>query len=126
MEEKLYHVVRQEVVDWMTSDEAAHAALKWATDRPGVKFVVLRAAHAVKVETTTTVKRTDYPLEAAATATPDDDVWITWNGGECPVGVDVLVDAKSADGTAYKNLRAWQFDWVKRGSLGLVAYRIAK
>ena len=30
---------------------------------------------------------------------PDDDGWIEWKDGECPVGEGVLIDAKKADGS---------------------------
>lgn len=36
----------------------------------------------------------------------DNDGWIEWAGGECPVAGHVLVDIKHADGTCSPQMRA--------------------
>jgi len=40
----------------------------------------------------------------------DADGWIEWNGGECPVDNDSLVDVKFPDGSEYFNTDAY-WDW---------------
>jgi hypothetical protein len=128
MEEKLYYYVNSEHL--MTSKEATTLAERAALANTGDRYVVVRAVHSVKVEQV--VKRTDYPPEAAATAAPDDDGWITWNGGERPVAPDVRVQVKFRCGSDWVNCCASDFRWDHAGveraasATDIVAYRIAK
>lgn len=47
--------------------------------------------------------------------------WIGWNGGECPVHPETVVDITYADGTVYKNAIAGQYVWDQ-----CLMYRIIK
>ena len=53
--------------------------------------------------------------------------WIEWNGGECPVAGDTLVEVRFQDGTHSKARKAaiwsWKHDFVNSD---IVAYRIVE
>jgi len=127
MEEKLYRVVAHD--EMMSLEEALAAAESTAKYYPGRRYAVTRVIHSVKVETTTTVKRTDYPPEAAATATPDDDGWIAWDGGKCPVELDDRVEVRLRSGKQKVDRADW-FIWGVYPAMphagDIMAYRIAK
>ena len=54
---------------------------------------------------------------------PDADGWIEWEGGECPVGIDEIVDVRRLDGGTY-TARAVNFHWLlKSGSVSVASYR---
>ena len=54
---------------------------------------------------------------------PDADGWIEWEGGECPVGIDEIVDVRQLDGRTY-TARAVNFHWLlKSGSVSVASYR---
>lgn len=56
-----------------------------------------------------------------------DDGWITWPGGECPVGYDVKVDMKWSDGDLKKNTPAGMWRWERyiASAANIIAYRLA-
>lgn len=59
---------------------------------------------------------------------PGDDGWIEWNGGECPVNSDVLVEVKYRGYTATWNLplHPGMLYWSSNNSpTDIIAYRIA-
>lgn len=58
----------------------------------------------------------------------DADGWIEWNGGECPVSGDDIVDvAYSAYGAKLFSAAADSLRWSKRGLVGdIIAYRLHK
>lgn len=51
--------------------------------------------------------------------------WIKWNGGECPVEGDVLVEAKFRDGeeSYERKARDWYWDH-DGGDIDIIAYRL--
>lgn len=54
---------------------------------------------------------------------PDADGWIEWKGGECPVGIDDVVDVMQLDGHTYTAM-AVNFHWrLKNGSVSVARYR---
>lgn len=58
----------------------------------------------------------------------DDDGWVEWNGGECPVSGDDIVDvAYSTYGAKLFSAAANSLRWNKRGLGGdIIAYRLHK
>ena len=54
--------------------------------------------------------------------------WIEWNGGECPVPGDTLVDLKFADKGSCAVVSAGQFDWghCDNPYFNIIAYRIVQ
>jgi len=63
-----------------------------------------------------------YPAEPVA----DADGWIEWKGGECPVGIDEVVDVMQLDGRTYTSM-AVNFHWrLKNGSVSVARYRLHK
>lgn len=68
-----------------------------------------------------------FKLIVAPTATTDSDGWIPWNGGNCPVEGDVLVEVKFRDGTINEIEEARQWKWNHLGGESdIVAYRIVE
>jgi hypothetical protein len=65
-------------------------------------------------------------VEGQAPHTTRDDGWIEWNGGECPVGPDVMVEFVCRNGETdkchAKNLR---WSWVGTGG-DIIKYRVVK
>lgn len=60
-------------------------------------------------------------------AQSDDEGWIDWNGGECPVDLDTVVDCIYTDGFKAFGTRARNFLWVKTGArTDIEKYRIHK
>ena len=55
----------------------------------------------------------------------DDDGWIEWNGGECPVDNDSLVDVKFPDGSEYFNTDSY-WDWSSESDTPISHYRQSK
>ncbi|MEN6403051.1 MAG: hypothetical protein ABFD94_13990, partial [Armatimonadia bacterium] len=56
---------------------------------------------------------------------PDDDGWIKWEGGSCPVPPDTLIDVRTRGTAGPYRFRAYQIGWRQTGSrTDLVAYRI--
>jgi len=55
----------------------------------------------------------------------DADGWIEWNGGECPVDNDSLVDVKFPDGSEYFNTDAYG-DWSSESDTPISHYRQSK
>ena len=55
----------------------------------------------------------------------DADGWIEWNGGECPVDNDSLVDVKFPDGSEYFNTDAY-WDWSSESDTPISHYRQSK
>ena len=73
-----------------------------------------------------TYEESDHDLIELIRDVPDSDGWITWNGGECPVSGDTVVETRfwddSTDITEAGNLR-----WSHINSIGdIVAYRVVK
>ena len=54
-----------------------------------------------------------------------DDEWIEWNGGECPVDDDSLVDVRFPDGSEYFNTDA-DWDWSNASDTPISHYRPSK
>lgn len=55
----------------------------------------------------------------------DADGWIEWEGGECPVGDDSLVDVRFPDGSEYFNTDA-DWDWSNTSGTPISHYRPSK
>ena len=55
----------------------------------------------------------------------DADGWIEWNGGECPVNDDSLVDVRFPDGSEYFNTDA-DWDWSNTSDTPISHYRSSK
>jgi len=53
--------------------------------------------------------------------------WITWNGGECPVSPDTVVEGEFRDGTIASN-KAKSFDWTHdiKTPVDIIAYRVVE
>ena len=65
--------------------------------------------------------------EATLTASqPADDGWIPWEGGDCPVGSEVVTKVKVRGGDVDAG-KAHFYDWHHDGSAcDIVAYRVVK
>lgn len=63
---------------------------------------------------------------ALAYQKPEDDGWIEWNGGQCPVRADAIVDIKFRDGIVrLKDVAQWI--WTHAGDKSdIIAYRVMK
>lgn len=64
---------------------------------------------------------------AASKAVVGRDGWIDWQGGECPVDSDAIVEVKFQwhNQHQYNNDRAGDFDWAHTGSnCDIIAYRL--
>jgi hypothetical protein len=59
---------------------------------------------------------------------PDDDGWIKWEGGGCPVTTETKIDTKDSSGLEIRNYKAGCFNWQHRAnsSRNIIAYRITK
>jgi hypothetical protein len=60
---------------------------------------------------------------------PDNDGWIEWKGGECPVGPDVKVEIKTDnDARGYTLLaKALRWKWAHGGNIDdIIKYRVVK
>jgi hypothetical protein len=65
-------------------------------------------------------------LVAAFEKTEDNNDWITWNGGACPVQEGLRTIVKLRDGKI-SDCEACCYDWYHRGRSGdIVAYRVIK
>lgn len=54
----------------------------------------------------------------------DEDGWIEWNGGECPVPADVLMEVKFKSGGSARTWDATMLRWAHtQGRSDIVAYR---
>ena len=65
----------------------------------------------------------------AAKAAPQPSAygWIPWEGGECPVGGEVIVAVKDRDGDVDNYNKAHLYDWRHEGNrLDIIAYRVVK
>ncbi len=61
----------------------------------------------------------------AATAPAQDDGWLPWNGGECPVGGDTLVDVGFKDGDTNLRQSGGDWEWYHDGrDDDIIKYRI--
>jgi hypothetical protein len=61
--------------------------------------------------------------------TPDNDGWIEWKGGKCPVGPDVTVEIKTdSDARVYSRPAGkLRWAWVHGGSVDdIIKYRVVK
>lgn len=70
------------------------------------------------------VSRKQYEAALAAS-----DGWIEWNGGDCPVDSDAIVEVRywnqNQNQYRYNNDRAGDFEWSHTGSYGdIIAYRL--
>lgn len=63
-----------------------------------------------------------YPVAEAA---PDADGWIEWDGGECPVEDDAIIDIRFRDGHEERGAGAG-WDWEHSGGWDIIAYRLHK
>lgn len=54
--------------------------------------------------------------------------WVEWNGGECPVADDDLIDVRIRDGRVYYDADGFDFRWEHGGGFSpandLIAYRV--
>ena len=55
----------------------------------------------------------------------DSDGWIEWNGGECPVDGDSVIDVKLSDGDEFFGVDA-DWDWHQGSGCDIIAYRLHK
>ncbi len=55
----------------------------------------------------------------------DDDWWIEWKGGECPVDADAIIDVKQEDGDEFLGVDA-DWDWRHGSGCDIIAYRLHK
>lgn len=56
----------------------------------------------------------------------DDDDWIQWGGGDCPVSHDAMVIVRLRDGTEYPAHPAKSYTWDFFGLGDIVAYRVVE
>jgi hypothetical protein len=57
----------------------------------------------------------------------DDDGWIEWNGGACPVPPDTAVEIRFRDGFTHRSNAACNWKWSHYGGFSdIVAYRVIK
>jgi hypothetical protein len=50
--------------------------------------------------------------------------WLEWNGGDCPLDADAVLDIKMRDGETELNQRAGWYYWVHNNDDGdIVSYR---
>ena len=56
----------------------------------------------------------------------DNDDWVEWEGGACPVGLESFVDVRMRDGWLSQGKHAKELCWRHRGGLSseIVSYRI--
>lgn len=53
--------------------------------------------------------------------------WIEWNGGECPVGKDEMIDIKYGDDAYANYVRAGAFNWKHDDDCyPIIAYRVVE
>lgn len=64
---------------------------------------------------------------------PDEDGWIKWEGGECPVAADAIVEVKLSCEEGGWNWEsdphpawAWWWGWNEGKNTDIIAYRIVK
>ncbi len=59
--------------------------------------------------------------------TQENDGWIEWKGGECPVNIDTYIYIKCDDGEEHEN-RAGAFHWLHNTDLPgkIIAYKVPK
>lgn len=72
----------------------------------------------------TTLSRAEFDQIVAETS-PDSDGWIEWNGGECPVDGDSVIDVKLSDGDEFFGVDA-DWDWHQGSGCDIIAYRLHK
>lgn len=57
----------------------------------------------------------------------DEDGWIKWDGGDCPIGLDQMVDVMFRDKQEFHSESADEWRWDHDfGGGDIVAYRITK
>lgn len=57
----------------------------------------------------------------------DADGWITWHGGVCPIGTDVVVDVRFDEGSVWLDRIAGELSWSHfSGASNIVAYRVVR
>ena len=68
------------------------------------------------------------PATTKQSSVADADGWIKWEGGECPVAPDALVQYVIRDGDeSTEPVRAMALDWGHRGCVSdIIAYRLSK
>ena len=53
-----------------------------------------------------------------------DSGWIRWEGGQCPVAPDVMIEMEFHGGGKIVSTKPWDWDWEHDGDEGdIVAYR---
>lgn len=50
--------------------------------------------------------------------------WIKWDGGDCPVPGNTIVDVKFKSGYKFRGYRACSWKWPGSGSGQIVAYKV--
>ena len=54
----------------------------------------------------------------------EENVWYGWNGGECPVDADVLLDVAASDGRIDRH-KAGDFEWyIDDDDANIIAFRV--
>lgn len=107
--------------------DVADALAKGArTIDPGEKADEDRIVFARDVDPTTWTPGSEASKAAGITAVAtDDDGWIEWRGGDCPVGEDARVDYRLRNGNTGP-AEAIRLDWDHTGTgYDIVAYRLA-
>ncbi len=102
----------------------------WRCSAPESTFMGYR--HSIKCDKLspnwhqTVLSREEYFSAYPAEPVADADGWIEWKGGECPVGIDEVVDVMQLDGRTYTSM-AVNFHWrLKNGSVSVARYRLHK
>ena len=103
-------------------DYAAGDKVWRANDDDGVFIVAMSAGDKIKGFHNTILSRDEYFHLYPA---PDADGWIEWNGGECPVDGDSVIDVKLSDGDEFFGVDA-DWDWHQGSGCGIIAYRLHK
>lgn len=116
-----------------TQGEAQEEAERLAAQHPGRVFEILQC-----IGVSQTSKVSTFWADGFGPANQDDEGWIEWGGGECPVPKGTLVDVQYRDGCPKFRLPAnvenpenWSdagpVFWLNEGIAGdIVAYRLSK
>lgn len=111
-------VERKRMLEIRTQRDELLAALKaiLASDRTRIGINEYNAAKAA-------IASAEQPTTSPA---PDDDDWIEWNGGKCPVPGDTVVQVKLRDNLKGTN-HACRYRWTRIGNYDdIIAYRVVK
>lgn len=116
-----------------TQGEAQKEAERLAAQHPGRVFEILQC-----IGVSQTSKVSTFWADGFGPVNQDDEGWIEWGGGECPVPNGTLVDVQYRDGSYKYKLHANVNDpkvwndagpafWLNEEMAGdIVAYRLSK